>query len=610
MRIKHSVVLVVVGLLYVLFFVAVLRWTVPVAPDTGAMPLKTLSSANISDLTRNSSVIVRGYVANVRTRWHDDESIVITEVDFAPLYALRGSVGDLVTVVVEGGTLEADDIAMLSSRTVTFLEGEHVVLFLTETARGYELVADRAGKFPIDADAVYNPSTNTRIRLTTFYPDVAAASDAVSVPADWQAIEERTGTQYMLQPDDFIYNGFSWPGDAPEVPFHVNLNSAQIGTDAGSAADFLGAIIAAAETWSAVPSAAFALRYEGMTSLTAAAYDRTNAVVFVTDLPADVAGVARYWFRSSNGEILEADLEINDQLGLDTTGNPSNYELDLESIVLHEFGHWLSLGHDTEPDAVMAESLAPGSLRRELESSDVAGISTIYTCGQTPCVPGWIEIEPTATPSPTPVPTATPTRTPTPTSTRTPIPTATAIPTATPNGATIPLPGATIPLRQDAIRVYPDRETSFTLTLDPGVQMDVDIPAGSVDSYVDLVFMPLSGTAESAGMIYGGLHVSVVSYEGERRVPSPEFQPPAVLTIRYGGVTGIPDGAEATPATLLRYVAETASWVDAACGPYVRYPLDKRVDVPICIAGEFALFFPQPEAPPTYEIYLPAAARP
>ncbi|MEZ4583900.1 MAG: matrixin family metalloprotease [Caldilineaceae bacterium] len=55
--------------------------------------------------------------------------------------------------------------------------------------------------------------------------------------------------------------------------------------------------------------------------------------------------------------------------------------MDLQSIVLHEFGHWLSLGHDNDPAAIMSEIISPGLA---VVTSSTPPTSAIYPCPDIP----------------------------------------------------------------------------------------------------------------------------------------------------------------------------------------------------------------------------------
>lgn len=91
-----------------------------------------------------------------------------------------------------------------------------------------------------------------------------------------------------------------------------------------------------------------------------------------------------------SGEILDADIELNHAYNELTVGDDA-VVYDLESILTHEFGHFLGLDHSIDFDATMNASYNPGSTDlRTIEQDDIAGVCTIYppgraaTCNPTP----------------------------------------------------------------------------------------------------------------------------------------------------------------------------------------------------------------------------------
>ena len=594
---------VLIGILQIVLMGAIMRMLAPAPVRPMAQPLSVGPPFDPAQVTQQSSLILRGQVTTTQSHWTED-GLIATKVVIAPLYTLRGDAPPTITLTIAGGVLADMDLAMRSSRSVTFAPGEHVLLFLKSTDRGQTLATGRGAKFTVAGGSIFDPVHNIQRTLTEFYADLTQLADDIVAPPDWQEVEARVQAQAVARPASYVYNGYHWPDDDPEIDFYVNLNTTQLGSD-GSAADFLRAISAAADTWSVVPTAAFALRHAGATAVSAAGYDRTNVVVFATGMPGDVGAVTNYWFRESTGEILDADLTINDEFDLDATGSPTVTELDLQSIVLHEFGHWLSLGHDSNPAAIMSEIIAPGAVRHILDASDIDGISTIYPCPEIPCLPDWLEEEETATPTVTP--SVTPSATPTATST----PTGTPMPTATPTpGGTIPTPDGTLPPpRPDAIRVFPDTAADFAVYLNAGTTVDVEIPEGAFATVIDLVFAGLAPLGDVQGLVFGGVHLRIQSFLGETPGDAVDVLRPIMLRIQYPQTVRAAHGTDSATLSLYRHTPETDEWIEASCGPYVRFPLDGRIDVPICALGEFALFYPAstPDAPPT--VFLPFVVR-
>jgi hypothetical protein len=67
--------------------------------------------------------------------------------------------------------------------------------------------------------------------------------------------------------------------------------------------------------------------------------------------------------------------------GLDPAGIPASSS-DFRSLLLHEIGHALNLGHSGIPGSIMYSGLPSGTTRRELQLDDRVGISSIYDTWQ------------------------------------------------------------------------------------------------------------------------------------------------------------------------------------------------------------------------------------
>ncbi len=98
-------------------------------------------------------------------------------------------------------------------------------------------------------------------------------------------------------------------------------------------------------------------------------------------------------FDPYTGEIYDADIELNtfdertNQDGFRfstsaTLGDPA--AADLQTILTHEFGHFMGLSHSDNDRAVMWPQAGLGELRRDLTSDDAAGMCAIYPEEQTP----------------------------------------------------------------------------------------------------------------------------------------------------------------------------------------------------------------------------------
>lgn len=110
------------------------------------------------------------------------------------------------------------------------------------------------------------------------------------------------------------------------------------------------------------------------------AQDSINVIYFLNtwepDRNGEQARTTVYW---AGDRIYEADIRIN--------GRNFNYfwgeetisgRVDIESLMLHEFGHVLGLAHSQTPQSVMVRSLPSATLRRDLSKDDENSIRCEY----------------------------------------------------------------------------------------------------------------------------------------------------------------------------------------------------------------------------------------
>lgn len=163
-----------------------------------------------------------------------------------------------------------------------------------------------------------------------------------------------------------------------------------------TASDFQAAVARAFATWETVPTASISFQFAGFTGSEPFDEDGVSVLGFQNHPEMErVLGATGFLVDVLTGEIVEADIFFNSALPWSTASGGDSGRFDLESIAVHEIGHFLGLGHsalgETElrPDgtrrvlgsASVMFPIAFGrgiTLDRELQADDLAGVSDLY----------------------------------------------------------------------------------------------------------------------------------------------------------------------------------------------------------------------------------------
>ena len=176
-----------------------------------------------------------------------------------------------------------------------------------------------------------------------------------------------------------------------------------LATDRGvpgvSAATFQTTLARAFQTWQDVPTASITFDFGGFTSIEPFEDDDRSVVGFQSHPEMErVLGATTFVYDERTGEMIESDIFFNSIFEWSAATGVDPARFDLESVAVHEIGHFLGLGHsaigETEirPEggrrvlgsgAVMFPiSLGRGSLGdRTLQPDDIAGVSDLYPDG-------------------------------------------------------------------------------------------------------------------------------------------------------------------------------------------------------------------------------------
>jgi hypothetical protein len=180
------------------------------------------------------------------------------------------------------------------------------------------------------------------------------------------------------------------------VRYFVSANTAVPGVSVGN---FEAAVGRAFSTWQAVPTSSIAYQYGGLTGARPGEDDGTSTLGFESHPELDrVLASTSFLVDRTNGALLESDIFFNTTFDWSVASGGETGRFDVESIALHEIGHFSGLGHsalgETElregggrrvlsAEAVMFPiAFAAGSVAsRALKADDIAGISDLYPDG-------------------------------------------------------------------------------------------------------------------------------------------------------------------------------------------------------------------------------------
>jgi hypothetical protein len=152
-------------------------------------------------------------------------------------------------------------------------------------------------------------------------------------------------------------------------------------------------------TWEAVSTASVAFEFGGFTRAEPFDDDTLSVIGFQNEPEMErVLAATGFVVDTVTGELVESDIFFNSALDWSTAAQGDPARFDLESVAVHEIGHFLGLGHS----ALGETELRPGGSRRvfgsasvmfpvslgrgntadrQLQPDDIAGVSDLYPDG-------------------------------------------------------------------------------------------------------------------------------------------------------------------------------------------------------------------------------------
>lgn len=166
-------------------------------------------------------------------------------------------------------------------------------------------------------------------------------------------------------------NNVHWPEDSSVIDIYVNSSNGQGLSDAFVQNQ---AALSTAE-WN--NHSAITLRKNSTNS---SADDALNEIYFSTNpeifTGTGVIGITEVTYKNNSGEIVSADILINDNYVFSQNVNDVEF---LGNVITHELGHLLGLGHSQVQGASMFYALTRG--QSKVDSDDKAGLYSIYPNG-------------------------------------------------------------------------------------------------------------------------------------------------------------------------------------------------------------------------------------
>jgi PKD repeat protein len=177
-----------------------------------------------------------------------------------------------------------------------------------------------------------------------------------------------------------------------ETSFIVNTNKTggytyQLNSGFAANAPAAAAFMRALETWRCNAGINFNIALQ-TTSVNAQNYDQVNVVSFVPNgsLGSGVLGKSySYQIGCKTGSVEEFHMEENDLVFVSSSTDPWNFgpsatqpgRQDFESVVLHEIGHSIQLGHVNDETKVMTWKMGAGKDWRTVSAGDIYGARKI-----------------------------------------------------------------------------------------------------------------------------------------------------------------------------------------------------------------------------------------
>ncbi len=345
-----------------------------------ASDVNSQAGSQISDfeeLINGADGIITGTVVESSSFWNDKHTQIFTSFILSVEENIKSvTKGNRIAITLPGGKI--GDIGLWVSGLPDFNQGERALVFLKKPViehvfkdqslnqlypeDQFEVYGGYRGKFSIEKGKIGSVSASDlkaqiKNRLLVQSPQIP--------PPDLSV--------FTSQPT-YSFSGYSWPHPPiTAVTYRIYENTGDC-TGEGSA------VQAAADTWNAT-GAEFSFRYSEAASIIAAGFDGVNQILWTNMGSSGIVAQTSIWYNINTNFIIECDMEFNDYYTFSSASIASLGAFDIQTIALHEFGHFLCLNDlysPTDSAKVMYGYSSPGTIKRNLHVDDIQGIRNIY----------------------------------------------------------------------------------------------------------------------------------------------------------------------------------------------------------------------------------------
>jgi hypothetical protein len=353
---------------------------------------------SLAELTQDSDAVFVGTVRNLRGCWSDGQVSILTLVSIRPEKFLKGGANaKSLTLTVEGGRF--GDYRLAVGTSPEFFPGERVIVFARRHPEDGLVVSHGfQGKFTIEGGRVEGPGLSE-----ASFQDRVKQAVSGALPA---ALDPYSGPPTIIEGDEASHDhaslsyetlGVTFP--TGQIPVSVFVNAVDGRPAQLTEHESRMAAVDAFHAWQNVPTSYIAFGPIQNTTRTSAAgdcdgfHDTTWGIAGAHS--SSTLAVTRICYFGST--ILDADVEVdNDHFGdlwrVDGSGNCDG-RYDLQTVLLHEYGHMLGLGHPSNNGGCVscpAMDASYGGIQRTPCVDDADGASALYPLGggSPPSAPG------------------------------------------------------------------------------------------------------------------------------------------------------------------------------------------------------------------------------